>query len=173
MTSYIRTDYYIPTNVRDEGITAQPELPEQGKLVSAYAVNTICAVRKFLSDEYGYNDRIPTVKELCERIVNEHIECELEPEERDMVSPDDSMLMLRSGIYCVALQRLGRVHNQVMVNYANTRGGSRIYIDSPKWNGRKPSLDELFVSNYVTFRVMLDTLQFMNTLETLVDEGNY
>jgi hypothetical protein len=173
MASYIRTDYYIPTNIRDEGITAQPELPEQGTLVSAYTVDTICAVRKFLIDEYGYNDRIPTVKEFCERIVNEHIEREFAPEERDMVSPDDRMLMLRSGTYCVALQRLGRVHNQEMVNYANTRSGSWIYIDSPKWNGREPSFEELFVSNYVTFRVMLDTLQFMNTLETLVNEGNY
>ena len=167
MERIIRTDYFTPENTANTERETTDETP-QGHQVSPLSSAAIYAVMKYIRDNYDFGERIPSVEEFCEHIITKHIETHLDGH-FGMGTPFDlPELMLSSGNYCIAAQRLGRVHDHEMNDYANTRGGIWIYMDSYKWEGRQPSFNEVYRSDYITFRQMLDTLQFINSIDAIV-----
>jgi hypothetical protein len=144
----------------------------RGKRASPFTSYAISAVTKYIRDNYDFGNETPSVEKFCQYIIDEHVDTQM-GERFVMGTPFDiPELMFTSGNYCIAAQKLGLVTDEKMNEYANTRGGSWIYIDSYKWNDREPSFMEMYSSDYITFRQMLDTLKLIETINTMVSERN-
>lgn len=138
----------------------------RGKRVSPYSADAICAVRIALSQHYGF-DYVPTVEEFCMSIINTHIEDFIGDDFNVAVTYDLPQLMLTSSNYSICVQHLDMINDEELYEYATSRGGSWIYMDAIYWNGRTPTTEQAYESDYITFRQMLDTLELMNQLNRI------